>query len=230
MSGKSLLLSLVAGLAFSPVLTAAAQAQIKAEHPRNCVMNVGPTQMMFSAFQEKGDEIFCTNISDIGPTLLIFDARQPELRDMNVEVRIVRNVGQKDWRDDLDQTNVVAFPIGKHLAQRSTVNFKHDFDKAGDYIAVVRATSDDGAKEYVGEYFFRVGPSENWYFAAMLGSMAVGMGGLGFWGLGRRKNEQSSVLGAKAPVTVGSIGPDYAAPAYCKQPSPESEPDPADRS
>lgn len=230
MSGKSLLLSLVAGLAFAPVLTGAAQAQIKAEHPRNCVMNVGPTQMMFSAFQEKGDEIFCTNISDIGPTLLIFDARQPELRDMNVEVRIVRNVGQKDWRDDLDQTNVVAFPIGKHLAQRSTVNFKHDFDKAGDYIAVVRATSDDGAKEYVGEYFFRVGPSENWYFAAMLGSMAVGMGGLGFWGLGRRKNEQSSVLGAKAPVTVGSIGPDYAAPAYCKQPSPESEQDPADRS
>ena len=108
MSGKSLLLSLVAGLAFAPVLTGAAQAQIKAEHPRNCVMNVGPTQMMFSAFQEKGDEIFCTNISDIGPTLLIFDARQPELRDMNVEVRIVRNVGQKDWRDDLDQTNVVA--------------------------------------------------------------------------------------------------------------------------
>ena len=230
MSGKSLLLSLVAGLAFAPVLTGAAQAQIKAEHPRNCVMNVGPTQMMFSAFQEKGDEIFCTNISDIGPTLLIFDARQPELRDMNVEVRIVRNVGQKDWRDDLDQTNVVAFPIGKHLAQRSTVNFKHDFDKAGDYIAVVRATSDDGAKEYVGEYFFRVGPSENWYFAAMLGSMAVGMGGLGFWGLGRRKNEQSSVLGAKAPVTVGSTGPDYAAPAYCKQPSPESEQDQADRS
>lgn len=230
MSGKSLLLSLVAGLAFAPVLTGAAQAQIKAEHPRNCVMNVGPTQMMFSAFQEKGDEIFCTNISDIGPTLLIFDARQPELRDMNVEVRIVRNVGQKDWRDDLDQTNVVAFPIGKHLAQRSTVNFKHDFDKAGDYIAVVRATSDDGAKEYVGEYFFSVGPSENWYFAAMLGSMAVGMGGLGFWGLGRRKNEQSSVLGAKAPVTVGSTGPDYAAPAYCKQPSPESEQDQADRS
>ena len=79
----------------------AAQAQIKAEHPRNCVMNVGPTQMMFSAFQEKGDEIFCTNISDIGPTMLIFDARQPELRDMTVEVRIVRNTGQKDWRDDL---------------------------------------------------------------------------------------------------------------------------------
>ena len=39
MFGKSLLLSLVAGLALAPALSGAAQAQIKAEHPRNCVMN-----------------------------------------------------------------------------------------------------------------------------------------------------------------------------------------------
>ncbi len=208
MSGKSMLFALVGAVLAAPALTGAAHAQIKAEHPRNCVMNVGPTQMMFSAFQEKGDEIFCTNISDIGPTILIFDARQSELRDMNVEIRIVRNIGQKDWRDDLDQTNVVAFPTGKHLAQRSTVNFKHDFVKPGDYIAVVRATSDDGGKEYIGEYFFSVGPSENWYFAAMLGTMAAGVGGLGFWGLSRRRAEASSAAEAKAPVTVGSTDPD----------------------
>jgi len=139
-------------------------------------------------------------------------------------VRIVRNVGQKDWRDDLDQTAVAAFPAGKHLAQRSTMNFKHDFAKTGDYIAVVRATSDDGAKEYVGEYFFSVGHSENWYFAAMLGSMAVGLGGFGFLGLARRKNEQ--VTAVKAPVTTGSAGPDYGEPAFGKQPTPAPEQDP----
>ena len=209
-------------LAIAFALSGAAQAQIKAEHPRNCVMNVGPTQMMFSAFQEKGDEIFCTNISDIGPTMLIFDARQPELRDMTVEVHIVRNTGQKDWRDDLDQTSVAAFPAGKHLAQRGTMSFNHDFLKAGDYIAVVRATSDDGAKEYVGEYFFSVGPSENWYFAAMLAAMAVGVGGLGFWGLGRRK-----------PATVvksATTGPGSGEPAFYTPPSPAPEQDPAGRS
>ena len=226
MSYRLLILSLVAAFG----LSGAAQAQIKAEHPRRCVMNVGPTQMMFSAFQENGDEIFCTNISDIGPTILIFDARQPELRDMNVEVRVIRNIGQKDWRDDLDQTAVAAFPAGKHLAQRSTMNFKHDFAKAGDYIAVVRATSDDGAKDYVGEYFFSVGPSENWYFAAMLGSMAVGVGGLGFWGLGRRRAEEATSAKAKPPLTVGSSGPDYGEPADHTPPLHGTEPDPADRS
>lgn len=224
MSVKTPFYALVAALA----LSGAAQAQIKAEHPRNCVMNVGPTQMMFSAFQEKGDEIFCTNISDTGPTMLIFDARQPELRDMTVEVRIVRNIGQKDWRDDLDQTAVAAFPAGKHLAQRSTMNFNHDFLKAGDYIAVVRATSDDGAKEYVGEYFFSVGHSENWYFAAMLGSMAVGMGGFGFWGLGRRN--PATAAKAATVATSATADPNSGEPAFYTPPSPAPEQDPAGRS
>lgn len=215
---KPLLIALVAAF----TLTGAAQAQIKAEHPRNCVMNVGPTQMMFSAFQEKGDEIFCTNISDTGPTMLIFDARQSELRDMNVDVRIIRNVGQKDWRDDLDATAVAAFPPGKHLAQRSTMTFNHDFAKAGDYIAVVRAVSDDGAKEYVGEYFFTVGPSENWYFAAMLGSMAVGVGGLALWDMARRR--------AAAATRAATADPDSGEPAFYTPPSPGTEQDPAGRS
>ena len=56
--------ALIATLAAS-----AAQAQIKAEHPRFCVMNVGPTQMMFSAFQEnRTDAIFCQHVPELGKT------------------------------------------------------------------------------------------------------------------------------------------------------------------
>jgi len=40
--------------------------------------------------------------SDIGPTIIVLDAQQDELRDMALEIRILRNVGQKDdsetWR------------------------------------------------------------------------------------------------------------------------------------
>ena len=67
------------------LLPIAAQAQIKAEHPRNCIFDVGPTQMMFSAFQEgKTDAIFCQHIGDLGQTMIILDARQSEMDDMNL--------------------------------------------------------------------------------------------------------------------------------------------------
>lgn len=158
---RLLIASLVAG---GLMAGGAAQAQIAAEHPRFCVMSVGPTQMMFSAFQEnKTDEIFCQHIGDTGRTMIILDARQPELRDLTIEVRLLRDVGQKDWRDNLDATLLAHLPPKKYLAQNGTTSFMHDFDKDGEYIAVVRATSDDGSKDYVGLYRFTVGATLMWY-------------------------------------------------------------------
>ncbi len=160
----------------------AAQAQIRAEHPRFCVMSVGPTQMMFSAFQEnKTDEIFCQHIGDVGKTMIILDAKSNELRDMNIEVRVLRNVGQKDWRDDLDATTVTVVPPKKYLETRGTTSFNYDFSKEGEYIALVRATSDDGAKEYVGQYYFTVGESYEQAMATGALATVAAFAGLVMW-------------------------------------------------
>lgn len=166
------------GLASAP-----ARAQIKAEHPRNCVMSVGPTQMMFSAFQEnKTDEIFCQHIPTTGETMLIIDARQPELRDMNIEVRVLRNVGQKDWRDDLDVNTVAVLPAGKYLQKKGSLSFNHAFGEEGEYIAVVRAMSEDGLKEYVGQYIFTVGDTVEWLAVGGAGVAALLFIFFGIWG------------------------------------------------
>ena len=149
-----------------------AQAQIKAEHPRNCIFDVGPTQMMFSAFQEgKTDEIFCQHIGDLGQTLIILDARQSEMDDMNIEARVIQNINQKDWRDDLDRTTVTVMQSGKYLKKKNTVSFTHDFSKEGDYILIVRATSDDNVKEYIGQYGFSVGETREW--KAVAGALVI---------------------------------------------------------
>jgi hypothetical protein len=190
---------------FVPLLVAvclgagAAPAQIKAEHPRHCVMSVGPTQMMFSAFQEnRTDEIFCRHVPTLGPTMIILDAQQVELRDMNIEIRLLRNTGQKDWRDDLDANTVAVLPPRKYLADKGTASFTHDFVSDGDYIALVRATSDDGAKEYVGQYHFSVGETAEWYVALALTSL-VGVGAaLGMWSRSRK---------APRPMAGRRVGP-----------------------
>lgn len=149
-----------------------AQAQIKAEHPRNCIFDVGPTQMMFSAFQEgKTDEIFCQHIGDLGQTLIILDARQSEMDDMNIEARVIQNINQKDWRDDLERTTVTVMQSGKYLKKKNTVSFTHDFSKEGDYILIVRATSDDNVKEYIGQYGFTVGETREW--KAVAGALVI---------------------------------------------------------
>jgi hypothetical protein len=171
----------------------AAQAQIKAEHPRFCVMSVGPAQMMFSAFQEnKTDAVFCQHVPELGKTMIILDAKSNELRDMNIEIRVLKDVGQKDWRDDLDANTVTVLPAKKYLERRGTASFNYEFGKEGDYIALVRATSDDGAKEYVGEYQFSVGESADWVMVGGLLAAATTALGLGMWrgGGGTKKDTQ----------------------------------------
>jgi len=200
-------------------LPSGASAQIKAEHPRFCVMSVGPTQMMFSAFQENGaDEIFCQHIPRLGPTYIILDARQPELRDMNVEVRIVRDVGQKDWRDDLDANTVATLPAQKHLKDRGTLRFSADLAKEGDYFALVKATSDDGLKEYVGQYQFSAGESGAWVMAS--GAVAAAMAFVAF-GIWRRDKGAAPAVGSAGKGSV-AVAP-AARPASFETHAPQDE-------
>jgi hypothetical protein len=180
-------------LALCCALTTSAQARINGPHPRECVMSVGPTQIMFSAFQEnKTNETFCAHVPELGPTIIILDARHVELRDMNIEVRVLRNIGQKDWRDDLEANTVAVLPAGKHLAGKGTANFSYNFDKDGDYIALVKATSDDGAAEYVGQYFFSVGESLAWFLACGAVALTFGFIAFGLWQRGANKPAQSA--------------------------------------
>ncbi|MFM8859563.1 MAG: hypothetical protein ACKOEW_05635 [Methylocystis sp.] len=160
----------------------ALSAQIKAEHPRNCIFNVGPTEMMFSAFQEgKTDAIFCQHIGDIGATMIILDARQAELNDMNIEAFIIKNLNQKDWRDDLIANTVAIMPADKYLKKKNTVSFSHQFAKEGNYFIIVKATSDNGLKEYVGQYGFSVGESDQWLLVFGLLALVIGIGAIIAW-------------------------------------------------
>ncbi|MFO1125361.1 MAG: hypothetical protein U1E25_08855 [Methylocystis sp.] len=195
MTGRLMLAALAAWATAST-----AQAQIKAEHPRYCVMSVGPTQMMFSAFQEnQTDEIFCRHVPTLGLTMIILDARQVELRDMNIEIRVLRNVGQADWRDNLDANTVAVLPPKKYLADKGTASFTHNFSKDGNYIALVRATSDDGAKEYIGQYDFSVGDTAGWYAVFGLASL-VGAGCmLAVW---RRKRAAPRLASGPSPSAL----------------------------
>jgi len=154
-----------------------------APEPRDCIMSVGPAQMTFTAFQEqKTHEIFCAHVPDAGPTIIILDAHESELRGMSVEIRILRNVGQREWNEDLDANTELTLPAKKYLASNGTASFEYSFPRDGDYIAVIKATSEDGYKEYIGEYFFSVGETMERFLAAAAMLVALAFVCFGLWG------------------------------------------------
>jgi hypothetical protein len=121
-----------------------------------CIMKIGPDTMSFTGYQPlKSREQFCDDIPDVGPTIIVLDAQQDELRDMALEIRILRDVGQKDDNENLEQNTEVYVAPKKY--RTGTLNFEYNFSQKGKFIGLVRAKSDDGKKDYVSRFPFSVG-------------------------------------------------------------------------
>lgn len=121
-----------------------------------CIMKIGPDTMSFSGYQPlKSKEQFCEDIPDVGPTITVLDAQQDELRDMVLEIRILRNVGQKDDNEDMDANT--EYYVAPRKYKSGTLNLEHNFRKNGKFIGLVKAISDNGKKKFVSRFPFSVG-------------------------------------------------------------------------
>lgn len=145
-----------------------------------CKMKIGPDQMNFTGYQPlKSREQFCDDIPDIGPTIIVLDAVQDELRDMNLEIRILRDVGQSNDNENLEQ-NTETYVVPKKY-RAGTLNFEYDFTKKGKFIGLVKARSDDGAKEFVSRFPFSVGETATRDITVATFFASVGLVGFGLW-------------------------------------------------
>ncbi|PWB81659.1 MAG: hypothetical protein C3F11_14680 [Methylocystaceae bacterium] len=120
-----------------------------------CPIALGPSKTMkFVTMQpKKSIERICDALPEAGPSVIALDAPDPELREMNWDIRVLHDV------DGADGEMVFRLPTEKH--RNGMVNFDHDFAAAGKYVLLARLTSDDGAKEYVGRHRFTVGLLNN---------------------------------------------------------------------
>jgi hypothetical protein len=90
----------------------------------------------FIAYQRTGEEEeFCQDIAKTGPTVIALTAVSPDLRDMAIGARIVRDTGAPVSKDNLDALTV-AFHEPK-VYRNGIMTFEHDFRDAGRYIAIV---------------------------------------------------------------------------------------------
>lgn len=145
-----------------------------------CIMKIGPDTMNFTGYQPlKSREVFCDDIPDVGPTIIVLDAVQDELRDMNLEIRILRDVGQSRDDENLEQNTETYVQPKKY--RTGTLNFEYDFKKKGKFIGLVKARSDDETKEYVSRFPFSVGETESRDITIAAFFAGLGLVGFGLW-------------------------------------------------
>lgn len=125
-----------------------------------CVLRIGPSTMHFSGYQRIGEEQeFCEDIAHTGPTVIGLTAVSPELRDMAIGIRVIKDVGEEKEKGNLDAITV-AYREPK-VYHNGTMTFEHDFKDAGHYIGVV-TVRDDLGNEWVSRFPFSVGLYTFW--------------------------------------------------------------------
>jgi hypothetical protein len=167
---------LAASLLMSPLVANSARAHggVKLEQDE-CVLKIGPNTMHFIGYQRTGEEQeFCEDIAQTGPTVIALTAVSPDLRDMAIGIRVVKDVGEAK-----EQANIDAVTVAYHepkVYRNGIMTFEHDFKEAGRYVGIVTVTDDLGNK-WVSRFPFTVG------VYTFMGSLEYILYGVGFTAL-----------------------------------------------
>ena len=148
---------MVAAFALAFSAPAAAHGRLGAAEGR-CRLFIGPDVMNFTGYLPDASKVeFCEDIPAIGHVIVALDDVEEELRDMKVEVRIVRDVGGAAKEEENLDAVTVAYVKPRYYPS-GTINFEHTFDEPGYFVGIVTATGEHGER-WVSRFPFSVGKS-----------------------------------------------------------------------
>lgn len=150
------LMAAAGALAFTGLSAAPAEAhgRLGAAEGR-CRLYIGPDIMNFTGYlPEASKNEFCEDIPATGPMIMVLDAEQQELRDMKIEIRIVKDVGGPEKENENLDAVTVAYQPPK-VYPTGTVNFEHTFKEGGYFVGIVTVTGDHG-EQWMSRFPFSV--------------------------------------------------------------------------
>ncbi len=131
-----------------------------------CIMQVGPYRAHFTGYipDRRATQEFCEDIPDTGRAIFAIDFINDELRRMQVDFRIIRdvnNVGIRATYDDLgskeDIERATLYYRAPEVLATGTFNVTHTFPEKGHFIGIVTARHPETGKEYISVFPFAVG-------------------------------------------------------------------------
>ncbi|HYA80121.1 MAG TPA: hypothetical protein VED87_04220 [Methylocystis sp.] len=146
-----------------------------------CVLYLGPESVYFSGYNpDKPRRRFCEDVPATGEAVFAVDFAQPHLREMKIDFRIVRDTGDIDARESLDDITVAYAPPKAYAG--GSLSLRHNFTERGNFMGLVTADGPHG-EHWVARFPFAVSrpyPARTPYYlltaAALLALLTY------FWG------------------------------------------------
>jgi hypothetical protein len=151
-----------------------------------CEISIGPDLISVVAYMpDRSRDRFCGEFPAAGRIMLTFDLVAARLRDLPIEVRLV-----KESNGPLSETDELAAHTVAYLEPRKypqgAVVFDHVFTESGDYAAFITVTEDTGVRR-TSKFPFSVGSAVTFYTPAMLGAVLIAGLLVAYWAHGRSR-------------------------------------------
>jgi hypothetical protein len=140
-----------------------------------CKLRIGPYAMHFTGYQPEatGTKEFCEDIPEVGHTIVAFDAIDPPLRSVPLEVRVIRDTG-----DEHDLEAITVLHLQPKVYPTGSVTFEHNFNEAGKFVGLVMTSDDKG--QYVSRFPFSVARGWTRLQPYLIGGLVI-LAGVGFY-------------------------------------------------
>lgn len=152
-----------------------------------CEISIGPDLIQVVAYMpDRSRDRFCGDFPATGRIVLTIDLVAQRLRDLPIEVRVVREPkGPLGEEDDLAPFTVALLEPRKYPGGAVLVD--HVFEESGDYAAFITVTEDSGVRRTT-RFGFNVGGPLQFYAPAMLGAVLLTGLVVAYWRHGGRKS------------------------------------------
>lgn len=145
-----------------------------------CEISIGPDLIgIVSYMPDRSRDRFCGEFPATGRIILTIDLIAERLRELPLEVRIVREPkGPLSEEDDLAPYTVAY--VAPRLYPGGAVPVEHVFDESGDYAAFITVTENSGTKR-TKRFGFTVGGPLQFYATAILAGVFLSGAAFLYW-------------------------------------------------
>jgi len=110
-----------------------------------CLLYIGPDYAYFSAYDpQKPRKRYCEEAPRTGVTVFAIDFAQSEMREMKVDFRILRDIGENADPAAIEAATLAHAPSKTHLT--GSLSLAYDFKEPGEYAGLVTVDGPHGER------------------------------------------------------------------------------------
>ena len=146
-----------------------------------CEISIGPDLIGVVAYMpDRSRDRFCGDFPATGRIILTIDLIAERLRELPIDVRLVREPGGKPLSEEDDLSPFTIAWFAPRLYPGGAVAVEHVFEEAGDYAAFITVTEASGTRR-TARFPFRVGGWLQFYATAMLAGVFLSGAVFAYW-------------------------------------------------